>query len=71
MLEDTITAAFADVEDFVFFQVGQAIDVKPTFAVIKTERVESENFFIFATILNPPIQFTAGGIFRRPVGGNG
>ena len=35
MLEDTITAAFADVEDFVFFQVGQAIDVKPTFAVIQ------------------------------------
>ena len=35
MLEDTITAAFADVEDFVFFQVGQTIDVKPTFAVIQ------------------------------------
>jgi len=34
MLEDTITAAFADVEDFVFFQVGQTIDVKSTLAVI-------------------------------------
>ena len=35
MLEDTITAAFADIENFVFFQVGQAIDVKPTLAVIQ------------------------------------
>jgi len=35
MLEDAITAAFANVEDFVFFQVGQTIDVKPTLAVIQ------------------------------------
>ena len=34
MLEDAVVAAFSDVEDFVFFQVGQTIDIKPTLAVI-------------------------------------
>ena len=34
VLEDAVVAAFADVEDFVFFQVGQTIDVKSTLAVI-------------------------------------
>ena len=35
MLKDAVVAAFADIEDFVFFQVGQTIDVKPTLAVIQ------------------------------------
>ena len=35
MFEDAVVTAFADVENFVFFQVGQTIDVKPTLAVIQ------------------------------------